>query len=69
MVNAPGVLCNTTYGHVGANRPATPVDHGRQDSEVPVSGCQEVLIKPLVSLGALASGNGPPKHGIKPGTN
>ena len=48
--------------HVGTNRPATPADQGRQDSEAPVSGHQEVLIKPLDSLIAVASGNGTPKH-------
>ena len=47
---------------VGTNRPATPADQGRQDSEAPVDSHQEVLIKPLDSLIAVASGNGTPKH-------
>ena len=47
---------------VGTNRPATPANQGRQDSEAPVNSHQEVLIKPLDGLIAVASGNGTPKH-------
>ena len=47
---------------VGTNRPATPANQGRQDSEAPFNSHQEVLIKPLDNLIAVASGNGTPKH-------